>query len=278
MIRAPQATVPVKTPQRSHAILQWMVLAVAVLILAGCNREIVRNGMTEDQANEVMSVLISYGVESKKVPRDKAGFEVNVPKEDLGYSLQLMKQYELPRDPLASPTCRVFKKEGMISAPIEDRARWMCSKALELEKAVHYAIDGVVTATARVSYPERDPLADKGSEVPHASIAIKHRRGARIDVDKVKAIMHDSNSGVKQENVSVTLFEADYIPRHRAGAESEKSAMPSATLVGVIGGLVMVSGAAFWLRGSGLWTRFRNRGKKQLPAVVNSNPSAPGSN
>lgn len=240
------------TPQFRGPLL-WVAMAVAVMLLAGCNRESVRKNLTEDQANEVMAILVLHEVAAKKDALEKKEFEVTVPSEDLGYALQIVKQYALPRDIYQTPMCEIFKKQGMISVPIEDRARWMCSKALSLERAVFQGIDGVVTVTSSVSYADRDPFSDK-QEAPHAAVTIKHVKDARIDVDKVKAIARDSNAGILADNISVTLFEAQVIPRTTvtANAATTKS---FAFWIAMIGLAVFVAGGGLWLYNNGFGSR-----------------------
>ena len=225
--------------------LAWVAIAVALVLLAGCNRESVRKNLTEDQANEVMAVLVLHEVAAAKEALEKKEFEVTVPREDLGYALQIVKQYALPRDIYQTPMCEIFKKQGMISVPIEDRARWMCSKALSLERAVFQGIDGVVTVTSSVSYADRDPFSDK-QEPPHAAVTIKHVKDARIDVDKVKAIARDSNAGILADNISVTLFEAQVIPRTTV-TSSAAATKSIAFWIAMIGLTVLVAGAGVWL-------------------------------
>ena len=241
--------------------LLWVAMAVAVMLLAGCNRESVRKNLTEDQANEVMAVLVLHEVAAKKDALEKKEFEVTVPREDLGYALQIVKQYALPRDIYQTPMCEIFKKQGMISVPIEDRARWMCSKALSLERAVFQGIDGVVTVTSSVSYADRDPFSDK-QEAPHAAVTIKHVKDARIDVDKVKAIARDSNAGILADNISVTLFEAQVIPRMTATANAATT--KSITFwVAMIGLAVFLAGGGLWLYNKGFGSL---RGGKEVKA------------
>jgi type III secretion system YscJ/HrcJ family lipoprotein len=242
--------------------LLWVAMAVAVMLLAGCNRESVRKNLTEDQANEVMAVLVLHEVAAKKDALEKKEFEVTVPREDLGYALQIVKQYALPRDIYQTPMCEIFKKQGMISVPIEDRARWMCSKALSLERAVFQGIDGVVTVTSSVSYADRDPFSDK-QEAPHAAVTIKHVKDARIDVDKVKAIARDSNAGILADNISVTLFEAQVIPRTTvtANAATTKS---MAFWIAMIGLAVFLAGGGLWLYNKGFGSL---SGRKEVKAM-----------
>jgi type III secretion system YscJ/HrcJ family lipoprotein len=225
--------------------LMWAAVAVLAILLSGCNRESVRKNLTEDQANEIMAVLVLHQVAATKEALEKKEFEVTVPREDLGYALQIVKQYALPRDIYQTPMCEIFKKQGMISVPIEDRARWMCSKALSLERAVFQGIDGVVTVTSSVSYADRDPFSDK-QEAPHAAVTIKHLKDARIDVDKVKAIARDSNAGILADNISVTLFEAQVIPRATmtTNAATTKSISFWVAMIGL--GVLLAAGCV-WL-------------------------------
>jgi type III secretion protein J len=252
-----------------------MLAAALILALAGCNRESVRNSLTEDQANDMVAKLISNDIAAKKKAHDKEKFEVTVPHDDFGFALQIVRQYGLPREPFQSPMCETFKKTGMISAPMEDRARMMCSKALELERAVYQGIDGVVTVTAQVSNPERDPINPK-TETSHVAITIKHRPDARIDVDKVRAIARDSNAGVDANNVSVILFEAQAIQRAitGSGSTSSFSSKAAASWFAVLGVIVLLAGAAIWLYSARFSGKARSKKGVTLPTVV---PSTSGS-
>ncbi len=259
--------------------LIWAAMGVMVMLLSGCNRESVRKNLTEDQANEVMAVLVLHEVAATKEALEKKEFEVTVPREDLGYALQIVKQYALPRDIYQTPMCEIFKKQSMISVPIEDRARWMCSKALSLERAVFQGIDGVVTVTSSVSYADRDPFSDK-QEAPHASVTIKHVKDARIDVDKVKAIARDSNAGILADNISVTLFEAQVIPRS-AMASNAAGSKSIAFWIAITGLVVLVAGGGVWLYNARFSPLQRNKKVKANGVVVTTRsretPAAQGS-
>jgi type III secretion system YscJ/HrcJ family lipoprotein len=253
--------------------LAWAAMVVIVMLLGGCNRESVRKNLTEDQANEVMAVLVLHEIAATKEALEKKEFEVTVPREDLGYALQIVKQYALPRDIYQTPMCEIFKKQGMISVPIEDRARWMCSKALSLERAVFQGIDGVVTVTSSVSYADRDPFSDK-QEAPHASVTIKHVKDARIDVDKVKAIARDSNAGILADNISVTLFEAQVIPRSTASSNVAGSKL-IAFWIAMTGLAVLVAGGGVWLYNTRFSPLQRSKKVKANGVVVAGSSAAP---
>ena len=75
---------------------------------------------------------------------------------------------------------------------------------------------------------------------------IKHVKDARIDVDKVKAIARDSNAGILADNISVTLFEAQVIPRTTV-TSSAAATKSIAFWIAMIGLTVLVAGAGVWL-------------------------------
>jgi type III secretion system YscJ/HrcJ family lipoprotein len=257
--------------------LVWAAVAVLAILLSGCNRESVRKNLTEDQANEIMAVLVLHQVAATKESLEKKEFEVTVPREDLGYALQIVKQYALPRDIYQTPMCEIFKKQGMISVPIEDRARWMCSKALSLERAVFQGIDGVVTVTSSVSYADRDPFSDK-QEAPHAAVTIKHLKDARIDVDKVKAIARDSNAGILADNISVTLFEAQVLPRTTVTTNAVTTKSIS-FWVAIIGLGVLLAAGGIWLYNNrfgsfGIGKKTKTKAKGIVPVGTARDPSA----
>jgi type III secretion protein J len=135
----------------------------------------------------------------------------------------------------------VFKKEGFVSSPTEERARLVYGLSQELAHTIT-AIDGVVDARVHLALPQNQPLADSQTP-PSASVFIKYQSGANIDaqVGKVKALVVNSVEGLKIDNVSVETFPAQPIPVAAVAARSESFisasfsafALPILVLLGV---------------------------------------------
>lgn len=193
-----------------HAFSRVVLLLVLAVCLSACGARIeLMSGITEAEANELMAVLISAGIDANK-GRAKTGSSVSVPESDIGRSMQALSIAGLPRKRLTS-LGEVFKKDGMISTPVEERARYIHALSQELEHTLQQ-IDGVVTARVHVVLPERvspgEPLQPSS-----AAVFIKHRPEFDGDliVPKVRHMVSSSIPGLNgsaREKVSVVMVES----------------------------------------------------------------------
>ena len=79
---------------------RWVLLAVlAVLVLTGCARKPLLEGLDERQANEVIAVLLRHNISAEKLNVGKGGFQVQVAARDLPESIELMQRNDLPSAP-----------------------------------------------------------------------------------------------------------------------------------------------------------------------------------
>lgn len=100
----------------------------------------------------------------------------------------------------------VFRKEGMISSPLEERARYLWALSQELSATVSQ-IDGVIKARVHVVLPERGSGAD-ASLPSSAAVFIKHKPGFNYDdvIPQVKRLISNSIPGLSQEKVTVVML------------------------------------------------------------------------
>ncbi len=106
----------------------------------------------------------------------------------------------------------VFRKEGLISSPLEERARYLWALSQELSATVAQ-IDGVLTARVHVVLPERS----SGSEpaMPSsAAVFIKHQLGYNLQnaLPQVRQLVSNSIPGLAADKVSVVLVPAQPRP------------------------------------------------------------------
>jgi type III secretion protein J len=119
--------------------------------------------------------------------------------------MEVLKAEGYPRDAYDS-LGQVFRKEGFVSTPLEERARLLYALSQELSRTIS-AIDGVVVARVHLAIPERQPLSEE-KPLSSASVFIKHKPGSQI-VNKaasIKALVVNSVEGLPYENVTVTFF------------------------------------------------------------------------
>lgn len=144
-----------------------------LLVLAGCGSRIdLYTGMSEQDANEVVSALIQAGVNSEKVAVPKQGFTVKVPEDELAAAVAHLYNLGLPRNTYQR-LGDVFKKDGVVSTPIEERSRYLYALSQELENTLSQ-IDGVILARVHPVLPER-LVPGEPAQPSSCSVLVKHR-------------------------------------------------------------------------------------------------------
>jgi len=157
---------------------------------------------------------------------------------------------------------KVFKREGFVSSPLEERARLMHAMSQEISNTIAN-IDGVVTARVHLVVPERNPLLDKPQPAA-AAVFIKHRpeRDLSGQISQIKALVVNSIEGLAYDNVTVALFPAEGMPADPSLAPAPKGAPPvsdstqarSASIPlpllagGAAGALALGGGGLLWWR------------------------------
>jgi type III secretion protein J len=180
--------------------------AALLLALAAC-REPMFSDLAERDANEIVAALRDHGISAVKVPGAEHRWGLEVGSDDFSRAVQVLKENGLPRPSHAS-IGELFRKEGLVSTPSEERIRFVFAQQQELESTLS-RIDGVVSARVHVVMPQSDPLADTPRPAS-ASVFIKHRADVDLtaSVPQIKALVARSIESLPHENVTLSLFPA----------------------------------------------------------------------
>ena len=195
-------------PRRAARVLA----PLALVLLAACSQQELYGQLNERQANEMVAVLRNAGLVAEKSPsRDGKAYVVSTNAHDFSRAVEVLHAGGFPRDSFDT-LGQVFKKEGFVSSPTEERARFTHALSQELSHTLSN-IDGVVQARVHVSVPDKNPLADKPTPAT-ASVFIKHRPGVDLNqqVGKIKALVVNAMEGLPYDNVTVAMFPAEPIP------------------------------------------------------------------
>jgi type III secretion protein J len=186
------------------------VVALCVLFLTACQVDLFTR-LSEADANELLDTLYSSGLEATKVLNDDKTWTVQVQKDDLQRAVRIARENGLPQQKFAS-TGDVFKKEGLISTPSEERIRFVYAISQELSHTISQ-IDGVVSARVHVVIPANDPLADK-VKPSSASVFVKHRSNANLQelAPAIKNLVMRGIEGLAYDDISLTFFVSNSAP------------------------------------------------------------------
>lgn len=181
------------------------VLLLAAGLVAGCSRKVELMGaMPEAEANEVLAALQNAHIDADKTPGKEGNVGVSIAADQVGRAVDLLREKGLPRERFAGMG-QVFKKEGLISSPMEERARYLYALSQELG-ATLTQLDGVIVARVHVVLPERSTTGDP-SVPSSAAVFIKHQEGYHLDTvqPQIRRLVTNSIPGLTADKVSIVL-------------------------------------------------------------------------
>ena len=223
-------------------------LPCALLLLAGCSEQELYSQLSERQANEMVAVLRSAGLSAEKQSRD-GQFSVLTSSGDFSLAVRTLNAQGYPREQFDSMG-KVFRREGFVSSPLEERARLQYALSQEVANTIA-SIDGVVAARVHLVVPERNPLVDKPQPAA-AAVFIKHRpeKDLAPQVPQIKALVVNSLEGVSYDSVTVALFPAEsLVPAPPTAAAAPQATLELPLLAGIGSGVcAIVAGLLWWRR------------------------------
>ena len=250
-------------PQPLHAApMRALLVLVACLLLSACSQVSMYTDLDERQANEVLAALLAADINAdKRTALSKTGWEVRVDRGDFARAMQVLQARGLPRQQYAT-MCDVFRKEGLASSAIEEKARYICSRQQELARTLS-SYPGVIEARVHIALQERDQYGIPGDS--SAAVVIFQQPGSNLENlrSRIKTVVKDGIEGLEDINqVSVEFVSmpgvapGDAPVRQAAAPAMKSSAMPFVAGAGVLALLALVWAA---------WGRWRQQRRQPAP-------------
>jgi type III secretion protein J len=180
---------------------------LGLLLLAACQTRL-DAGLTEQQANEEVALLLRHGIPASREADSKAGtLTVWVAQDRFADAVALLRANGLPKahfDTVAD----VFNGNGLIVSPTAEHARLLYALGQELSQTIS-DIDGVLTAHVQIVMPNDDPL-QRDPPPAAASVFVKYRPGSDVGalVPQIKMLVAGGVAGLAYDKVSVVLVPA----------------------------------------------------------------------
>jgi type III secretion protein J len=196
------------------------MLVVCTALLTACNVDLFSE-LDQRQANEIVATLFRHGIPAERVTAKSGRFGVMVDEGHFAEAIAVLNESGLPRQEFKT-LCDVFKKDGIVSSLMQERAQMICALEQELSRTIS-EIDGVLSARVHLVLPENDPLRQQ--LVPSsASVAIRHQDNVSIDAEKVKLLVTNGVAGLSYDKVQVAFFSVPVQPHNANDAGTSQMA------------------------------------------------------
>lgn len=184
----------------AQGLLLWLCLG-----LAACGTKVdLLAAIAEADANEVIAALVNAGIPATKVSGKEGMVGIQVDAANSARAVDTLRQVGLPRENF-SGMGQVFQKSGMISSPLEERARYLYALSQDLSSTLT-RIDGVLFARVHLVLPEKGSALEKDSP-SSAAVFIKHRPEFDLELlqPQMRRMVVNSIPGLSTERVSIVL-------------------------------------------------------------------------
>jgi len=171
------------------------------LLLLGCD-ETLYEDLSQREANQIVSALRQAGIDAARRSSAEGLFSVAAPADDFAEAIAILERLGLPAQRFDS-MADVFAGDGMLSSPLQERARLAYALSQELTQSL-IAIDGVVDARVHLTLSRAKPLANE--EVPAtASVLLNHRPDFDVEaaVPDVKFLVAKAVPNLSYRDVTV---------------------------------------------------------------------------
>lgn len=219
-VQAAYSPMPVRLRRMGGKLARIAAICFCALSLAACSVELYAN-LDQKQANDIVATLFRHGIPAQRSATKNGRYTVHVDQSRFSEAVAILNDSGLPKQDFAS-LGDVFKNEGIVASPVQERAQMIHALSQELARTVS-EIDGVLSARVHLVLPENDPLRQQ--LIPSsASVFIRHAATASLIelVPQVKMLVANGVAGLSYDKVSVVLVPVAVRDRDpAANAETE---------------------------------------------------------
>ncbi|KAF1019968.1 MAG: Nodulation protein NolT [Pseudomonas sp.] len=247
-----------------HRALRLLLIGLLASLLQACDMDLYTN-LSEREANAMVAVLQRDGIPASRKVQDNGQLKVVVDEQRFAEAMSVLDNAGLPQQTFSNMG-QVFKGNGLVSSPVQERAQMVYALSEELSHSVS-EIDGIVSARVHVVLPDND-LLKRVISPSSASVLVRYDPGTDINtlIPQIKTLVANGISGLTYEGVSVTAIKA-------AVAASQNPAQPRlARFMGLwmlednvnqarllFGGLLLVALGAAGVLARQQWARRQSR-------------------
>ncbi|MDU8609367.1 type III secretion system inner membrane ring lipoprotein SctJ [Pseudomonas syringae group sp. 247E2] len=254
-------------PKRRR-VLRLLIVATLASLLQACDIDLYTN-LGEREANAMLAVLLRDGIPASRKVQDNGQLKVMVDEKRFAQAMAALDDAGLPGQSFSNMG-EIFKGNGLVSSPVQERAQMVYALSEELSHTVSQ-IDGILSARVHVVLPDND-LLKRVISPSSASVLVRFdpRTDINVLIPQIKTLVANGISGLGYDGVSVTAIKA-VIP-DKASAQPQLGSFLGLWMLEddlpavrwLFGTLLLVALVLAGLLGRQFWQRRRGEGSYVL--------------
>ncbi len=140
---------------RCRRVLRLLIVSALASLLQACDVDLYTN-LGEREANAMLAVLLRDGIPASRKVQDNGQLKVMVDEKRFAQAMAVLDDAGLPGQSFSNMG-EVFKGNGLVSSPVQERAQMVYALSEELSHTVSQ-IDGILSARVHVVLPDNDLL------------------------------------------------------------------------------------------------------------------------
>ncbi|WP_122500912.1 MULTISPECIES: type III secretion system inner membrane ring lipoprotein SctJ [Pseudomonas] len=191
---------------RCRRVLRLLIVSALASLLQACDVDLYTN-LGEREANAMLAVLLRDGIPASRKVQDNGQLKVMVDEKRFAQAMAVLDDAGLPGQSFSNMG-EVFKGNGLVSSPVQERAQMVYALSEELSHTVSQ-IDGILSARVHVVLPDND-LLKRVISPSSASVLVRFDPKTDINVliPQIKTLVANGISGLGYDGVSVTAIKA----------------------------------------------------------------------
>jgi type III secretion protein J len=111
--------------KREKMFFRWTMICMVLstLLVIGCD-EVLYSNLQEKEINQMMAILLRKGIACQKMPGQEESWNLKVEAGEMARAIEILMVNGYPKEAFVS-IGDVFKKEGLVSSPLEERIRFI---------------------------------------------------------------------------------------------------------------------------------------------------------
>lgn len=238
----------------------FALLALLCIALVGCRQPNLLEGLDQQQANEVVSVLQRNNIAASKLDGGKAGYSVSIGQADFAAAVDMLNLYSLPSSPRMEVS-QMFPSDALVASPRAEKARLSSALEQRLEQSLR-TLESVANARVHVSYDLDAGEGGRKARPIHLSALVVHERDVdgQLLIGDIKRFLKNSFADVEYDNISVVLSRRSVV-QHALPSLEPRSSMAGALWPAILAMLIAALAAGYW------WQRQRlKKGEQHVGA------------